>query len=175
MKILPKTLLLSPLFCFSKKRLFEEIAETASQELSIPQEKLIKSLDNREKLGSTILFDGIALPHAAINSEENKSCAILSILNKPISFNSIDATPQHIDIAFAFFISKDQKYSDVEMMLKKLSQILSSSDLLNAMRLARNEINKLNQIINKIDDMLSKEDPKPDTEEQGIDEKSIEE
>ena len=45
MKTLPDTLILSPLFCFSKKKLFEEIAESASVLLDVSCESLINALN----------------------------------------------------------------------------------------------------------------------------------
>ena len=68
MIVLPKTQILSPLFCFSKKRLFEEIAECAAFITKKTSKEIIVALNEREKLGTTVFFQGVAIPHAVIQS-----------------------------------------------------------------------------------------------------------
>ncbi len=155
MFILPKTIILSPLFCFSKKRLFEEVADFASCELNTHAKDLIFALNEREKKGTTVCFDGIAIPHASISDIPN-TLGILSILDKPILFNSIDAQEQNVDIAYTFFISQNEDYTKIENLLKELSQQLAHNDLLNALRLCRGEKNKVSDILNKMDLSLNK-------------------
>lgn len=150
MLILPPTLILSPLFCFSKKRLFEEIADYASCELKVEPRYLIDELNSREKMGTTVFFKGIALPHAIINDIDN-SYGVLSILDKPITFNSIDADEQLVDLAYTLFVSPQENYQHIEILLQQLTQILANNDLLNALRLCRGEKSKISDILNKID------------------------
>lgn len=150
MLVLPKTLILSPLFCFSKKRLFEEIADYASCKLNITPKSLIASLNEREKIGTTVCFKGIALPHAIIN-DIPESYGVLSILDKPITFNSIDSDKQIVDIAYTLFVSTNESYQHIESLLVELVHILSHNDLLNALRLCRGEKAKISEILNKID------------------------
>ena len=115
MIVLPKTQILSPLFCFSKKRLFEEIAECAAFITKKTSKEIIFALNEREKLGTTVFFQGVAIPHAVIQSS-TPTFAILSILDKPITFNSIDADEQLVDIAFSLFISPKDDVEKVESL-----------------------------------------------------------
>ena len=136
MIVLPEVQILSPLFCFSKKRLFEEIAKYSSYILEKDPKDIIRALNEREQLGTTVFFDGIAMPHAVIDSKV-PTFSILSILDKPITFNSIDADEQLIDIAFSIFINKKDDIQKVESLLKNLTIVLSNVDLLNSLRLAK--------------------------------------
>ena len=153
MIVLPEVQILSPLFCFSKKRLFEEIAKYSSYILEKEPKDIIRALNEREQLGTTVFFDGIAMPHAVIDSKV-PTFSILSILDKPITFNSIDADEQLIDIAFSIFINKKDDIQKVESLLKNLTIVLSNVDLLNSLRLAKTEKPKLNIILNQIDCLL---------------------
>ena len=153
MIVLPEVQILSPLFCFSKKRLFEEIAKYSSYLLEKDPKDIIRALNEREQLGTTVFFDGIAMPHAVIDSKV-PTFSILSILDKPITFNSIDADEQLIDIAFSIFINKKDDIQKVESLLKNLTIVLSNVDLLNSLRLAKTEKPKLNVILNQIDCLL---------------------
>ena len=150
MIVLPKTQILSPLFCFSKKRLFEEIAECAAFITKKTSKEIIVALNEREKLGTTVFFQGVAIPHAVIQSS-TPTFAVLSILDKPITFNSIDADEQLVDIAFSLFISPKDDVEKVESLLKSLTIVLSNVDLLNALRLSKNEKHKVETILNQID------------------------
>ncbi|MCR5536478.1 MAG: PTS sugar transporter subunit IIA [Succinivibrio sp.] len=153
MKVLPDTMILSPLFCYSRKRLFEEICEQASTELKVEPQILIDALNTRETEGSTVFFTGIAIPHALIK-KIGKSKGILSILDKPIPFNSIDSDPQYIDIAYTLFVSPEEDYEEIERLLRDVTATLANQDLLNSLRLSRNEPTKIHLIIEKIDQLL---------------------
>lgn len=151
--MLPETLILSSLFCYSKKRLFEEIAENASVILHVTPDLIIKELNKREQYGATVFFNGIAIPHAMIPGI-NKTLAVLSILDSPVSFNSIDSDPLYVDIAYTLFISPDDKYEEITKLLKQLTEVFSNQDLLNSLRLARNERNKISTLLKQIDASL---------------------
>lgn len=153
MLVLPDTHILSPLFCFSKKRLFEEIADCAGYILKKDPKDVIIALNEREKLGTTVFYPGVAIPHAVIDSQSD-TFAILSILNKPITFNSVDADEQLVDIALSLFISPKDDLDNIEHLLKSLTIVLSNNDLLNSLRLAKNENKKLETIINQIDELI---------------------
>ena len=163
MKILPQTVILSPLFCYSRKRLFEEIAECASVKLNLEPKKIISLLNEREKSGSTVFSQGIAIPHAVIE-DIPETLSVLSILDKPIAFNSIDADPQYIDIAWTVFISSKEQYDDMENLLTIMTNELSNQDLLNSLRLARNENTKIQLIIEKLDLLIQQRKNTPEIE-----------
>ncbi len=151
--MLPETLILSSLFCYSKKRLFEEIAENVAVILHVAPDLIIKGLNTREQYGATVFFNGIALPHAMIPGI-NKTLAVLSILDSPVPFNSIDSDPLYVDIAYTLFISPDDKYEEITKLLKQLTEVFSNQDLLNSLRLARNERNKISTLLKQIDASL---------------------
>ncbi len=151
--MLPETLILSSLFCYSKKRLFEEIAENASVILHVAPDLIIKELNTREQYGATVFFNGIAIPHAMIPGI-SKTLAVLSILDSPVPFNSIDSDPLYVDIAYTLFISPDDKYEEITKLLKQLTEVFSNQDLLNSLRLARNERNKISTLLKQIDASL---------------------
>lgn len=163
MKILPQTVILSPLFCYSRKRLFEEIAECASILINLEPNKIISLLNERETAGSTVFSQGIAIPHAVIE-DIPQTVSVLSILDKPIAFNSIDADPQYVDIAWTVFISSKETYDDIENLLTIMTNELSNQDLLNSLRLARNETPKVQLIIEKLDLLIQQRKNSPEIE-----------
>lgn len=84
----------------SKKRAFEKLAELLSHEdseLGFEHEAVFNALITREKLGSTALGNGIALPHASLNLPEAK--AALLLLEEGINMDTPDKKPVHVLLA----------------------------------------------------------------------------
>jgi mannitol/fructose-specific phosphotransferase system IIA component (Ntr-type) len=152
-KILSDSLVLSPLFCFSRKRLFEEVADCASAVLKTDSGTLIRALNDREEYGTTAFYSGIALPHAAVAGND-RTLGILSILDAPVAFSSIDADPQSIDIAYTLFVGEDEDCDSISQLLQNMTDVFSNQDLLNSLRLARNEDWKIRKLLEQADAML---------------------
>jgi PTS system nitrogen regulatory IIA component len=97
----------------SKKRLFETIARIISEDqVSLPYNVVLSHLIAREKLGSTGLGQGIAIPHCRI---ENCTHAIgtLITLSEPINFDAPDGNP--VDILFILLVPDEahQQHLDI--------------------------------------------------------------
>ena len=75
-----------------KAQLLQELARRASAALSLDQRIILDALQAREKLGSTGLGKGFALPHARLDGL-SRFFALFVRLAKPIDFASIDGLP----------------------------------------------------------------------------------
>ena len=81
----------------SKKRLFEQAGQLFEQSHKITSGEVFDSLFSREKLGSTGLGYGIAIPHGRIKHLKDTACAFLR-LKTPIEFDAPDGAP--VDLVF---------------------------------------------------------------------------
>jgi PTS system nitrogen regulatory IIA component len=103
----------------SKKRVFERAAEAMGGSLNLSSETIYRALLAREKLGSTAIGEGIAIPHCRIND-----CAVpagcLVTLQEPIDFGSADG--QDVDIIFVLLVPEEA----TEAHLKLLAAIARS-------------------------------------------------
>lgn len=89
----------------SKKRLFETISQLVSaRHPNIDSESTYDSLLERERLGSTGLGDGVALPHCRI-SNCHEIIGLLLQLQEPIDFDSIDGQP--VDLVFVLLVPQE--------------------------------------------------------------------
>ena len=88
----------------SKKRLFQELGEVASQTYGLKAAIIIDGLQERETLGPTGVGHGIALPHARLE-DLKKIVGIFMRLEKPLDYDSVDRQP--VDLVFALFAPKD--------------------------------------------------------------------
>lgn len=77
----------------SRKRLFEHIAEVSGdEEAGISEDAIFKTICERERLGSTGLGHGIAVPHGRIANLETPIISVFRLSN-PIDYDSPDEEP----------------------------------------------------------------------------------
>lgn len=86
----------------SKKRALEEIAKLLAQGApGIEAADILNSLAGREKLGSTGLGHGIAIPHARMNGVETSTGALMR-LRHPVDYESHDSQP--VELIFGLLV-----------------------------------------------------------------------
>jgi len=89
----------------SKKRTLEILANTIAQDVpSIDADDLFRRLIARERLGSTGIGFGIAIPHCRISNCAHATGALIT-LKQPIAFDAIDG--QDVDILFAMLVPEN--------------------------------------------------------------------
>ena len=120
----------------SKKRVLELISQIANQHLiDIDQATILSSLTCREKMGSTGIGNGIALPHGRLQELENVMAIVLTS-KKPIDYDAIDNAP--VDIFFAILVPED-KASEHLGTLSAIATKLNNKDTLSLMRQAKTD------------------------------------
>ena len=85
----------------SKKKLLEFIANTVTAQCGLAKSKLFNSLLDRERLGSTGLGNGFAVPHARL-PDQKETIGFFVKLAKPINFDAPDNLP--VDLIFCIII-----------------------------------------------------------------------
>lgn len=119
----------------SKKKAIELIAETiANSVLSLQPQPVFDALIARERLGSTVLGQGVAIPHARLEqTEQVLGCFIL--LKESIDFDAEDHIP--VDMLFSFIVpyNATQEQTDV---LAYIAKIFESAAFLESIRTATN-------------------------------------
>ena len=76
----------------TKTRLFEAVAEVLERDTGLPRATVVASLSAREKLGSTGLGQGIAIPHGRLKGLPEARGAYVRLAN-PIPFEAPDGRP----------------------------------------------------------------------------------
>ncbi len=111
-QILPPDNVLCGLDADSKERLFEKIGLLFENNLHLPRKKVIDSLAAREKLGSTGLGHGIAIPHGRIKGLSVAAGAFVK-LTAPIPFDAPDGQP----VGLLFFLLVPENATDLHLQL----------------------------------------------------------
>jgi PTS system nitrogen regulatory IIA component len=91
-QLLPESHILLDLEASSKKRVFERAGELFEASNDIAHSLVFESLIAREKLGSTGLGQGIAIPHGRIKGLKQATGAFIR-LSDPIDFDAPDGRP----------------------------------------------------------------------------------
>lgn len=98
----------------SKKRVLETISRIAAPKLTgISRDDIFESLLNRERLGSTGIGLGIAIPHGRL-SKASQPVAVLLTLAEPIEFDAIDSQP--VDIIFALLVPESEHENHLQTL-----------------------------------------------------------
>jgi nitrogen PTS system EIIA component len=82
----------------NKKQLMQELSVALAGLVGVDQRTIFEVLNTREKLGSTGLGQGIAIPHGRLLGI-NKVYGLFARLAAPVAFDSVDGQP--VDLVFA--------------------------------------------------------------------------
>ncbi|HAW76110.1 MAG TPA: PTS IIA-like nitrogen-regulatory protein PtsN [Alteromonas australica] len=121
--------------CNSKKRILEIISNIAAKNNdNIDETTVLTSLLNRERMGSTGIGNGIALPHGRLAGLESV-IAIIVTSNAAINFDALDNQP--VDIFFALLVPEEQTEGHLQT-LATVAGKLSDKETVKAIRRATN-------------------------------------
>jgi PTS system nitrogen regulatory IIA component len=116
----------------SKKRLFEQAGLLFENRHGIARSVVFDSLFAREKLGSTGLGQGVAIPHGRIKGLKEALCAFLR-LAQPVPFDAPDGNP--VSLVFVLLVPQQATEKHLQM-LSELAQMFSDKALREAMNKA---------------------------------------
>lgn len=115
----------------SKKRSLEILSQLLASALpAFSEGELFDSLINRERLGSTGLGHGVALPHGRISGLDAPIAAFIS-LDNGVDFDAIDNAP--VDLLFALLVPEEST-DDHLKILAHLASMFSDADFCTALR-----------------------------------------
>ena len=117
----------------SKKRLLEIISrELARNSDGLNQREVFESLCARERLGSTGLGKGVAIPHGRVKGSHDVQASFIR-LKKPLPFDAIDGEP--VDLLFAIAVPENCNEDHLKL-LAQVAELFSDPDLLMQLRAA---------------------------------------
>jgi len=127
----------------SKKKALENLSEILSESLhSTPAEQIFDHLVARERLGSTGLGAGVALPHSRLANIDEPLGALITLAN-PIDFDSPDEQP--VDIIFCLVVPDNADEQHLQL-LAQLAEFFTAENMCDQIRAATDESEILNLI-----------------------------
>lgn len=109
----------------SKKRLMEHIASMLARGTGVDEQSVFRVLIERERLGSTGVGDGVALPHGRMADIDDAVLA-LATLSEPLDYQSPDN--QDVRIVVGLLVPENANEAHLQL-LANLAQLLSRLDL----------------------------------------------
>jgi len=148
--ILPAALVMPNLQGQTKEAVVRELAQhLATERPQINAERLVEVLWERERLGSTAIGDGIAIPHGKLAGIGEVLGAFGRHL-KGVDFQSLDGGPTHL---FFLLVAPEDSVGQHLKALARVSRLLKDRDF-RARLLAAPDQSELYRIIREEDDRL---------------------
>jgi len=116
-----------------KKQALQELSERAAKISGLGAREIFDSLLQRERLGSTGVGDGIAIPHGKL-ARCGRIFGVFARLERPIDFDALDGLP--VDLMF-LLIAPESAGADHLKALARIARALRDTGLAGKLRAAR--------------------------------------
>lgn len=130
----------------SKKELLEKIASIAGPKTGIETSVIFDALIERERLGTTGIGRGVAIPHARLAHLDDLFCTFVRV-QPAVDFEAIDGNP--VDLIFVLLVPEESG-ADHLKALARISKLLRNSDVCQELRQAKTSEEAL-KVIKKAD------------------------
>jgi PTS system nitrogen regulatory IIA component len=117
----------------SKKQLLQELSVRAAPLTGLPERDIFEVLLQRERLGSTGLGQGIAIPHAKLQGLKH-IVGVFARLAEPIDFDAVDG--QKVDIVF-LLLAPQAAGADHLTALARISRLLREGSAVEKLRASK--------------------------------------
>jgi PTS system nitrogen regulatory IIA component len=114
----------------SKKQLLQELGNIAKIKIKKPVQEIATILMERERLGSTGVGYGVAIPHGRF-TELDKIFGVFAKLEKPVNYDALDNQP--VDLVFLLLVPEKAGASYLKA-LAKISRILRDQSVCEKLR-----------------------------------------
>ena len=128
--LIDKQSVLANLKAPNKKQLLVELSQALASRVAIDHRLIFETLLKREKLGSTGIGQGIAIPHGKVATLP-RVYGLFARLATPVEFDSIDGRP--VDLVFAL-LAPEHAGADHLKALAKISRLLRDPDVVAKLR-----------------------------------------
>lgn len=117
----------------NKRALLQQLASLAGSRLGIAPARILETITEREKLGSTGFGQGVAIPHGKVEGLA-QIYGLFVRLSEPIRYKAIDGAP--VDLVF-LLLSPPDAGADHLKALAAISRVVRHAPTLEKMRGAR--------------------------------------
>ena len=115
----------------SNKQLLGELSKLAATKTGLDETIILDALVERERLGTTGIGCGVALPHTRLPKLKKIFCGFAT--SEPVEFDAVDNKP--VDLAFVLLVP-EAAGADHLKALARLSRLLRNENTVNALRAA---------------------------------------
>lgn len=117
----------------SKKQVLQELAQEAAKLTGVDARQILETLLQRERLGSTAIGRGIAIPHGRLAGLAG-IVSLFARLSQPIAFGALDA--EHVDLIF-LLLAPEHAGADHLKALARISRLLREPSTIEKLRASK--------------------------------------
>lgn len=117
----------------NKKQALQELAARAAEHCGCSEREIFETLLQRERLGSTAVGHGVAIPHGKL-AKLDRLFGLFARLEKPIDFEALDGEP--VDLIF-LLLAPEGAGADHLKALARIARILRDDKMAEKLRAAR--------------------------------------
>ena len=117
----------------SKKQLLQELATKAAELSGQSERTILETLQQRERLGSTGVGDGVAIPHGKL-PKLAKLFGVFARLERGVDFEALDSQP--VDLVF-LLLAPETAGADHLKALARVARLLREPDVVRTLRDSR--------------------------------------
>jgi PTS system nitrogen regulatory IIA component len=117
----------------NKKQLLQELAVRAQQQTGLPDRRILETLIERERLGTTGVGAGIAIPHGRM-TEAKAITGLFARLEHAIDYEAVDSQP--VDLVF-MLLAPENAGADHLKALARVSRLLRDRGICENLRAAK--------------------------------------
>lgn len=129
-KLIDAECVIPKLCASSKKQALRELSRWAAEKTGQPQQEIFDALLERERLGTTGVGGGVAIPHGKLASLD-QLYGLFARLEMPIDFESIDEQP--VDLIF-LLLAPESAGADHLKTLSRVSRLLRDKAVCEKLR-----------------------------------------
>lgn len=119
----------------SKKQVLQALSAHAARLAGLPERDIFDTLLQRERLGSTGVGRGVAIPHGKL-AGLSQILGVFARLEQPVDFESVDREP--VDLVF-LLLAPESAGADHLKALARISRLLRAPDSIEKLRASKNE------------------------------------
>ena len=116
-----------------KKQLLQDLSVRAAAIVRLPDRRIFETLNERERLGTTGVGQGIAIPHGRL-ADIDKITGVFARLDPPIEYDAVDSQP--VDLVF-MLLAPEGAGADHLKALARVSRLLRNQTVCEKLRAAK--------------------------------------
>jgi PTS system nitrogen regulatory IIA component len=117
----------------SKKQLLQELAAKAAELCGQSERTILETLLQRERLGTTGVGNGVAIPHGKLPKLTNLF-GVFARLDRPVDFESMDNEP--VDLVL-LLLAPETAGADHLKALARVARLFKDADVVRKLRTSR--------------------------------------
>lgn len=134
--VIQADMIIGNLSATSKRQAFRAIAERTALMFGGDAEGLLSALLERERIGTTGIGGGVAIPHVKVPGV-SRTYGVLVRMHAPLDYDAIDGEP--VDLIFMLLAPAESKTTQHLKVLAQMSRFLKDGDIVSSLRATRDE------------------------------------